>query len=195
MNHVIDVAEILARIGGVTDADVLIAALLHDVVEDTPTTADEVAARFGSRVRALVVAGTSVTSDSGAITFIANPGAVAGSFSGITLTAATIGSASGNIRLQGQAGAGGGHGLLLVGSSVGQTGSGDVLLAGVGTLDLADIAWDTLTIAKSGGTYTFQDTVQGNQLIVLPGAYQVVFLDGGEITQAADFQIDFRPSR
>ncbi len=33
VNHVIEVAETLCRVGGVTDADVLVAALLHDTVE------------------------------------------------------------------------------------------------------------------------------------------------------------------
>ncbi|MCI0360315.1 MAG: hypothetical protein L0211_17710, partial [Planctomycetaceae bacterium] len=139
--------------------------------------------------RALRVENTSITSTSGPITLVANPAAApaSGSFSGITLTSATIGSASGNIALQGQGGAGGGSGVLMIGSSVGQTGSGDVLLVGQGTLGFADLAWDTLTLDKSGGTFTFQDTVQGNQLIVLPGPYQVVFLDGGVITQAVNF--------
>jgi guanosine-3',5'-bis(diphosphate) 3'-pyrophosphohydrolase len=54
LNHLIDVAAILTRVAGVTDADILIAALLHDVVEDTPVTAAEVESRFGPRVRALV---------------------------------------------------------------------------------------------------------------------------------------------
>ena len=77
---------------------------------------------------------------------------------------------------------------MLIASAVGQTGSGNVLLAGQGTSGLADISWDSLTLAKSGGTFTFQDTVQGQQLLVLPGAYQVHLLDGGVITQAVNFQ-------
>jgi (p)ppGpp synthase/HD superfamily hydrolase len=43
--HVAAVALILDRAG--FDEDVVIAGLLHDVVEDTPATLDEVAARFG----------------------------------------------------------------------------------------------------------------------------------------------------
>ena len=104
------------------------------------------------------------------------------------MTITTISSTSGNITLQGQGGAAGGHGILLTGSSVGQTGSGHVLLAGQGTGGLADIAWDSLTLQKSGGTYTFQDTVEGGQLLVLPGPYQVLFLDGGLITGPVTFQ-------
>jgi guanosine-3',5'-bis(diphosphate) 3'-pyrophosphohydrolase len=56
VNHVIDVAAILTRVAHVSDADILIAALLHDVVEDTHVTAAEVEAQFGPRVRALVEA-------------------------------------------------------------------------------------------------------------------------------------------
>lgn len=46
--HVVAVAMILARDG--FDDDTVIAALLHDVVEDTPATLAEVADRFGSGV-------------------------------------------------------------------------------------------------------------------------------------------------
>ena len=41
---------LVARVAEVEDVEVLIAAVLHDVLEDTPTSADEVAARFGPRV-------------------------------------------------------------------------------------------------------------------------------------------------
>ncbi len=54
MNHVIEVAELLARVGGVTDTAVLQAALLHDTVEDTDTTFEEIAELFGQDVRDLV---------------------------------------------------------------------------------------------------------------------------------------------
>lgn len=54
INHPIAVARQLAVVGGVTDADVLCAAVLHDTVEDTPTTNQELEARFGARVAALV---------------------------------------------------------------------------------------------------------------------------------------------
>lgn len=40
---------------GVTDRDVLVAALLHDVVEDTITTPEEVRSAFGARAENLVV--------------------------------------------------------------------------------------------------------------------------------------------
>lgn len=54
VNHVIQVAEVLARVGGVTDLDVLVAAVLHDTVEDTRTTREELAECFNERVASLV---------------------------------------------------------------------------------------------------------------------------------------------
>jgi guanosine-3',5'-bis(diphosphate) 3'-pyrophosphohydrolase len=56
VNHLIEVAELLVRVAGVTDADVLCAAVLHDVVEDTRVSPSEVETAFGSRVRLLVEA-------------------------------------------------------------------------------------------------------------------------------------------
>jgi NTE family protein len=54
INHPIEVAQILTSVGGVSDADVLRAAVLHDTVEDTDTSADEIEAEFGPKVRRLV---------------------------------------------------------------------------------------------------------------------------------------------
>ena len=54
INHPIQVAKILATIGGVTDINVLCAAVLHDTIEDTKTTGPELEARFGAEVRGLV---------------------------------------------------------------------------------------------------------------------------------------------
>ena len=54
--HPLHVACILVEIG--MDTDTVIAALLHDVVEDAGVTLDEVEARFGKRVRELVAAET-----------------------------------------------------------------------------------------------------------------------------------------
>ncbi len=54
INHVIEVAHVLAGVGGVTDPEVLQAALLHDVVEDTDTPAEEIEQHFGPRVRRIV---------------------------------------------------------------------------------------------------------------------------------------------
>ena len=47
-------AEHLARVGGITDEDVLIAALLHDTIEDTKTTKAEIEDIFGSRIAHIV---------------------------------------------------------------------------------------------------------------------------------------------
>ncbi len=52
VQHPIAVAWILDRLG--FDEDVVIAALLHDVVEDTDATLDEIHERFGDRVAELV---------------------------------------------------------------------------------------------------------------------------------------------
>jgi guanosine-3',5'-bis(diphosphate) 3'-pyrophosphohydrolase len=57
INHLIEVAYILAR-HGVTDMDLLCAALLHDAVEDVGVQPDELRARFGARVTTLVLAVT-----------------------------------------------------------------------------------------------------------------------------------------
>lgn len=54
INHPIGVAQILTAEGGVTDFEVIQAALLHDTVEDTDTTFEELEREFGSRVRRLV---------------------------------------------------------------------------------------------------------------------------------------------
>ena len=54
INHPLEVAEALIRVGGVDDVDTLIAALLHDTVEDTATTPAEIREIFGERVAAIV---------------------------------------------------------------------------------------------------------------------------------------------
>lgn len=54
INHPIGVAKLLATVGGVTDLTILIAAVLHDTVEDTETTFLEVEEAFGQNVRLLV---------------------------------------------------------------------------------------------------------------------------------------------
>lgn len=53
INHPIAVAAVLAD-AGVADEDALLAAVLHDTIEDTQTSFDELAARFGPGVAALV---------------------------------------------------------------------------------------------------------------------------------------------
>ena len=54
INHPIAVATLLATVGMVTDPDILAAALLHDTVEDTDTTPEEIEREFGSVVAGLV---------------------------------------------------------------------------------------------------------------------------------------------
>ena len=55
INHPIALANVLANEGGVDDATVLCAAVLHDTIEDTETTADEIRALFGPQVAAVVL--------------------------------------------------------------------------------------------------------------------------------------------
>lgn len=54
INHPIEVAELIARVGQLTDIVVLQSAVLHDTVEDTMTTPEEVEAFFGREVRSVV---------------------------------------------------------------------------------------------------------------------------------------------
>jgi guanosine-3',5'-bis(diphosphate) 3'-pyrophosphohydrolase len=54
VNHLIEVVELLAREGNVTDLVTLQAAILHDTLEDTQTTAEELEVMFGSEVRQVV---------------------------------------------------------------------------------------------------------------------------------------------
>src|SRR5579859_3181738 len=52
--HLLEALEVLVRGAGVTDPEILQAAVLHDVVEDTPCTIDDVRQTFGPRVAVLV---------------------------------------------------------------------------------------------------------------------------------------------
>lgn len=54
INHPLKVASVLADVGGTTDVDLLVAALLHDTVEDTNTSMVEIVSRFGDAVGRLV---------------------------------------------------------------------------------------------------------------------------------------------
>jgi len=54
INHPIAVAHLLS-VHAITDGDVIAAAILHDTIEDTATTRDEIAARFGESIAAIVV--------------------------------------------------------------------------------------------------------------------------------------------
>jgi guanosine-3',5'-bis(diphosphate) 3'-pyrophosphohydrolase len=55
INHPIALANVLANEGGVTDATVLCAAVLHDTIEDTQTTADELKQTFGEEITSIVL--------------------------------------------------------------------------------------------------------------------------------------------
>ncbi len=55
INHPIELANVLVHEGRVTDTTVLIAAILHDTLEDTETTPDELAAAFGGEIRDIVI--------------------------------------------------------------------------------------------------------------------------------------------
>ena len=55
INHPIALANVLANEGGVTDPVVLCAALLHDTIEDTDTTADELRTIFGDAIAGVVL--------------------------------------------------------------------------------------------------------------------------------------------
>ncbi len=54
INHPIQVAEVLATAGRVDDLAILVAAILHDTVEDTEATTEELEDLFGSEVAGLV---------------------------------------------------------------------------------------------------------------------------------------------
>jgi len=54
INHPIAVAELIAHVGRVTDVLTLAAALLHDTVEDTDATIEDIEREFGAEVRGIV---------------------------------------------------------------------------------------------------------------------------------------------
>ncbi|REJ79281.1 MAG: bifunctional (p)ppGpp synthetase/guanosine-3',5'-bis(diphosphate) 3'-pyrophosphohydrolase [Acidobacteria bacterium] len=53
--HPLEVAKLLSTIGGVDDPDVLIAAILHDTIEDTDASENDIAKIFGERVCSIVM--------------------------------------------------------------------------------------------------------------------------------------------
>jgi len=55
VNHPIEVADLLWRVGNVRDIGVIVAALLHDIIEDTNTGRDEIEGKFGETVLSLVL--------------------------------------------------------------------------------------------------------------------------------------------
>jgi GTP diphosphokinase / guanosine-3',5'-bis(diphosphate) 3'-diphosphatase len=55
INHPLEVANLLAGIGNVTDYEILMAAVLHDTVEDTKTSPEELTELFGENVCRMVL--------------------------------------------------------------------------------------------------------------------------------------------
>jgi guanosine-3',5'-bis(diphosphate) 3'-pyrophosphohydrolase len=55
INHPIEVAELLWDVGGVRDMNVLLAAILHDTLEDTNTGPEEIRDAFGEGVLSIVL--------------------------------------------------------------------------------------------------------------------------------------------
>lgn len=55
INHPIALANVLANEGGISDVAVLCAAVLHDTIEDTETTSEELSAKFGPQITAIVL--------------------------------------------------------------------------------------------------------------------------------------------
>ncbi|GAB6032108.1 Guanosine-3',5'-bis(diphosphate) 3'-pyrophosphohydrolase MESH1 [Chamberlinius hualienensis] len=54
INHPLGVAQILSEEGGVTDIATILAAILHDTVEDTDTNFEEIEKEFGNEVADIV---------------------------------------------------------------------------------------------------------------------------------------------
>lgn len=55
VTHPLTVARLLWEVGGIHDAEILTAAILHDTLEDTPTTQSELRQNFGERVLQIVL--------------------------------------------------------------------------------------------------------------------------------------------
>ena len=55
INHPLEVVSLLVNIGKVEDYDTLTAALLHDTVEDTNATEEEIKDKFGENVASIVM--------------------------------------------------------------------------------------------------------------------------------------------
>lgn len=55
INHPISLADVLVNEGNVTDVTVLCAAVLHDTIEDTNTTREELALLFGDPIASIVL--------------------------------------------------------------------------------------------------------------------------------------------
>jgi (p)ppGpp synthase/HD superfamily hydrolase len=58
INHLLEVADLIAKSIDVLDANLVMAGLLHDTIEDTGVTGQELEERFGKDVTALVLEAT-----------------------------------------------------------------------------------------------------------------------------------------
>ncbi len=58
INHLIEVAELIAASSETLDTNLVMAGLLHDTIEDTDATANDLEERFGSDVTSLVLEAT-----------------------------------------------------------------------------------------------------------------------------------------
>lgn len=55
VTHPLNVARLIRSTGKITDRDILIAAILHDTIEDTKTKPKEIRAQFGEAILAMVL--------------------------------------------------------------------------------------------------------------------------------------------
>jgi guanosine-3',5'-bis(diphosphate) 3'-pyrophosphohydrolase len=55
INHPIALANLLANYAGISDVNVIAAAILHDTVEDTDTTVEDIEELFGTAIRNIVI--------------------------------------------------------------------------------------------------------------------------------------------
>jgi guanosine-3',5'-bis(diphosphate) 3'-pyrophosphohydrolase len=62
INHPLEVANLIANVGKIDDIDILMAGLLHDTIEDTATTSEELIKHFGVTANGYVL---EVTDDKG----------------------------------------------------------------------------------------------------------------------------------
>lgn len=55
INHPIELLNLLTNVGNIGDFNVLVAAVLHDTIEDTETTSEEITSFFGAKVAGMVL--------------------------------------------------------------------------------------------------------------------------------------------
>lgn len=55
INHPVALANLLTDFAGITDSNVIAAALLHDTIEDTTATVEDIEEEFGEKIRDIVM--------------------------------------------------------------------------------------------------------------------------------------------